>query len=114
MLKYFFLSFVLSFILASIYRLFLSYQSKKLDIEVYNTVLEAYEGIKDARKTFYTARFVQDEGQRNGLEKSARELYDICVQTLDSDLILERVNQLPESLKEKALNMINSPRYGLF
>lgn len=81
---------------------------------IYSLVLEAYENMQYARKAFYIARFEPDELEREKLKKAVQELYDLSVQTLDSDALREAVNKLPENLKTKALDMINSPRYGLF
>lgn len=114
MLKIFFLSCIISFVLAFVYKIVAFFMQMKINFEVYSIVLEAYDDMQLARKEFYNARFEEDEFQREQIQKCAQELYDLCVNALDSDWIHEAINDLPKHMQEEALNIINSPRYGLF
>lgn len=110
-----FLAFALWVLSIFIFRSIIGFLLKKeYTLKVYNTVLEAYNGMQLARRAFYNARFEKDDLKQKSIKKSAQELYELCVDTLDSELILKGVNELPKDLREKALDLINSPRYGLF
>lgn len=82
--------------------------------KTYTHVLKAYNDMQVARKAFYRTRFEKDEARKQSIQRKARIIYDASVEYLDSPSTLEEVNKLPDDLKEEALNIINSPRYGLF
>lgn len=83
-------------------------------ISAYDAINKAYESMMKARQLYYKANFIEDEQKRTELQTSLKNVYDTCISILDDKNIAEQVSKMPEAMREECLEMINSPRYGLF
>ena len=111
-MKYFL---IISIIFLALFTIILSKViSKRMMYNIYYAIDDAHANMLYARRIYYQARFIKDEAKRKDLQNSSRNLYVSSVSLLDSEFIAEQVNKMPEAMKEKCLEKINSPRYELF
>lgn len=98
------------FLCIIIYRIYTKIKVRKYS-KIYFGVIDAYENMLLARRTFYSARIEGDEETK----QMAAELYECSVELLDDPAIRETVvNVLPDELRDECLEKIDEPRYGLF
>lgn len=108
----FIISFITAFVIIFIATTVIDIRRTNKYNSIYSLVVEAQEELLYARRLYYSARFAKNELEQEILQSNAQELYDESIAVLDD--VRQQINELPEELRSKLIEILDSPRYPLF
>ena len=110
----FIISFITAFVIIFIATTVIDIRRTNKYNYIYSLVVEAQEELLYARRLYYSARFAKNGLEQEILQANAQELYNESIAVLDDEDIRKQINELPEELRTKLIEILDSPRYPLF
>lgn len=81
---------------------------------IYWSIKDAYDNMLYARRSYYEARFIEEKNAQEIQKRSAQKLYYDSISILDNAELKNKVEELPDELKEEVLEILSTPHYKLF
>lgn len=110
----FLVSFLISFVCFFAIRFIASNRRIRRYKSVCSLILDAKNNLMLARRSYYFARFAENESETETIQKAAEELYKDSLSILDSEEIHNEISKFPEELKDSLTRIMDEPRYPLF
>ena len=110
----FLVSFLISFVCFFAIRFIASNRRIRRYKSVCSLILDAKNNLMLARRSYYFARFAENESETETIQKAAEELYKDSLSTLDSEEIRNEISEFPEGLRDSLTRIMDEPRYPLF
>ncbi len=109
----FLVSFLISFVCFFAIRFIASNRRIRRYKSVCSLILDAKNNLMLARRSYYFARFTENESETETIQKAAEELYKDSLSILDSEEIRNEISKFPEELKDSLTRIMDEPRYPL-
>lgn len=110
----FLVSFLISFVCFFAIRFISSNRRIRKYKSVCSLILDAKNNLMLARRSYYFARFAENESETETIQKAAEKLYKDSLSILDSEEIRNEISEFPEELKDSLTRIMDEPRYPLF
>ena len=110
----FLVSFLISFVCFFAIRFIASNRRIRRYKSVCSLILDAKNNLMLARRSYYFARFAENESETETIQKAAEELYKDSLSILDSEEIRYEISEFPEGLRDSLTRIMDEPRYPLF